>query len=126
METLEEMSPEERAELFEYWFQGGDVEFYCQHHDRWTLGEPLWVPSFAYRKALTKPSINWDHVSDEYNWLAVDEDGKAFLHNKKPEQDSYGWYAVGGKYRLADSFSSYKPGTCDWKDSLVQRPDKQG
>jgi hypothetical protein len=74
---------------------------------------------------MTKPSINWDHVSAEFRWLVHDESGEGYLHTGSPcfsEDPGYGCWS-GGDVVNADVFASYTPGTCDWKDSLIKRPE---
>ena len=73
-------------------------------------------------KKVTKPSINWEHVRDEYNYLAQDIDGSAWLYWEEPKLSELGWAAELGDFALADSHASYTPGTCDWKETLVKRP----
>jgi hypothetical protein len=90
--------------------------------------EPTWGFTCVYRAIplpLTKPSINWDHVSGEWQWLARDSLGNTYLYIEEPKisRGSECWCSVYVS-RLADTFSSFSPGDCDWKDSLVQRPAK--
>ena len=35
-------------------------------------------------KSVTKPSIDWSHVSSEYNYLAQDSNGDGYLCGKEP------------------------------------------
>jgi hypothetical protein len=74
-------------------------------------------------KKITKPSINWEHVRDEYKFLAQDDTGSAWLYIEEPTPDEVYWRAEAGVYVNANSYASYIPGNCDWKDSLVKRPD---
>ena len=71
---------------------------------------------------VTKPSIDWSHVSPEYNYLAQDSSGQGYLCGKKPQRMDYAWDMRPSPYIRATTFTSYVPGTCDWKDSLVKRP----
>lgn len=73
-------------------------------------------------KAITKPSIDWSHVSSEYNYLAMDEDGRCWLWVSKPAPFQEEWNGS-GITATAENFASFIPGTCDWKDSLVKRPE---
>jgi hypothetical protein len=73
-------------------------------------------------KAIKKPSINWEHVRDEYKFLAQDVTGSAWLYIEEPALDDGPWGAARCEFASADSHVSYTPGTCDWKDSLVARP----
>ncbi len=71
-----------------------------------------------------KPSIDWDHVDPKYEYLARDSFGYGWLYSEKPVPDEKIWGVPEGKYALlADDYASYVPGTCDWWDSLVKRPD---
>ena len=72
-------------------------------------------------KASIKPSIDWSHVSSEYNYLVQDSDGEGYLCGKNPHRMSMAWSME--TPILAMPFTSYVPGTCDWEDSLVKRPD---
>ena len=74
-------------------------------------------------KKVTKPSINWEHVRGEYKFLVQDEDGNSWLCCEKPELDVDGWDVTQGECSTVYSYASYTPGTCDWKDSLVARPE---
>ena len=71
-------------------------------------------------KATTKPSIDWSHVNEHYKYLAMDADGKFYLYTGKPSQGSQQWGSL--PCTPATNFASFVPGTCDWKDSLVKRP----
>ena len=72
-------------------------------------------------KAITKPSIDWDHVSEEFQYLAMDENGRHHLFAEKPTLSS-AWWTTYALYIYAEHFASFTPGTCDWRDSLVKRP----
>ena len=75
-------------------------------------------------KASIKPSIDWTHVKDVYKWLAVDENGGAYVFEDKPKfgYSDY-WYSIAGPCFDVSGLSSYSRGACDWKDSLVKRPE---
>ena len=73
-------------------------------------------------KAVTKPSIDWSHVSESFKYLVQDEDGGCWLTKDRPTATPISW-AGGDTVRNASHFASLVPGTCDWKDSLVERPE---
>lgn len=77
-----------------------------------------------YRVKRTKPSIDWSHVSEEYNWMATDEDRETHLYIAKPIMGFEGCWLPCRSHGFikAEQFTSLKPGTCHWKDSLVERP----
>ena len=72
-------------------------------------------------KAITKPSIDWDHVSEDFQYLAQDSDGKGYLYSGKPSQGERQW-VTNMLCTPANRFASFIPGTCNWEDSLVERP----
>lgn len=120
MKTLEE-----KIEVMQYCLNHGKI---IMDGNLWQLREP---PNFnweehdysIYEEPKTKPSINWEHVNSEYKYMATDSGGDTYLYSMKPTQDEYNtWFAL-GEARLADGFASFKEGTCDWKDSLVERPE---
>ena len=73
-------------------------------------------------KVITKPSIDWSHVSENFQYLAMDGRGLHHLFVEKPERISAEWITH-APYIYADHFASFIPGTCDWEDSLVKRPE---
>jgi len=104
------------------WPHGWDV------YDIWgawqTLMGPMWMPNNVYRARpapVTKPSIDWSHVAEGWNWLAVDANSLAYVYEHLPEWGESGWMSSGGLTN-APVFASYRPGTCDWRDSLICRP----
>ncbi len=74
-------------------------------------------------KKVTKPTINWEHVRGEYKFLAQDTDGSVWLYWEKPRLGGDHWVTTRGECAEAHSYASYIPGTCNWKDSLVTRPE---
>ena len=72
-------------------------------------------------KAITKPSIDWDHVSENFQYLAMDSGGLHHLFAEKPEPIAVEW-TTHALYIYAGHFASFTPGTCNWRDSLVKRP----
>ena len=74
-------------------------------------------------KAVTKPSIDWNHVSEDFKYLAMDADGESYLYTDKPRQGEWRWrWASSPRLAPAFHFASFTSGTCDWRDSLVERP----
>lgn len=78
---------------------------------------------YKYRVKVTKPSIDWSHVSDELVCLMESPSGYIFLSTHVPEASPSNWVLPDRARTFSpDSFASFKPGTCDWKESLVIRP----
>ena len=74
-------------------------------------------------KKIVKPSINWEHVDSKFKYLAEDPCGSAFLYEEKPFIALTSWGIQGGEAVEAFMFASYAKGTCNWKESLVKRPE---
>ena len=72
-------------------------------------------------KATTKPSIEWSHVSENLQYLAMDSGGLHHLFAEKPEPIAVEW-TTHALYIYAGHFASFSAGTCHWRDSLVKRP----
>ena len=77
---------------------------------------------FTVGQKTTKPSINWEHVDGVFQYLAMDENGLHHLFAEKPEPVVLEW-ATNALYTHAEHFVSFTPGTCNWLDSLVKRPE---
>ena len=69
------------------------------------------------------PSIDWTTVPQEYNWLAIDSNGAAYLYTHRPESDSYTgvWRVTEGDYTSAEGHASLVKDADHWKESLVSR-----
>ena len=106
---------------------GGPYEWYSE--GGWIDWAPRWAQSSVYRvkpQPPTKPGIDWSHVAKEYKWLARDKYGEAFVFISTPEIYLTQWVYGGGEpeaIRVDCLLSSYTPGTCDWRESLAQRPE---
>ena len=106
-------------------FDNGSKETYTidGKYDLCVLQTLFPYPVEIVRKA-EKPSIDWDHVAPKYKYLALDSFGYGWLFCEKPVLGVKIWGASEGKYALmADGHASFVPGECDWKESLVKRPD---
>jgi hypothetical protein len=88
-------------------------------------------PSWEWRlvdyrvKPVSKPSIIWDHVHPDYKYLFTESNGSSYLVASEPTLSSAYWLidAEDEYYVKAEGFASFIPGDCDWKESLVQRPE---
>ena len=69
-----------------------------------------------------KPSIDWSHVNENFQYLAMDSGGLHHLFAEKPDPIAVEW-TTHALYIYAEHFASFTPGTCDWRDSLVERPE---
>jgi len=105
-----------------------EIEYYNESLgkwcDVWAAYKILEMPSFEYRIKPTKPSIDWSHLGDEFVQIAIDQNGQsfAFTSGQLIALEDYWKCTDTTKFASLEGFKSFKPGTCDWKDSLVQRP----
>ena len=115
----------DKIEVMQHYADGGKVELLLRTSDQWVaVTSPFWNWEFVgYRKAVTKPSINWSHVAPEYKWLARDESEEFYLFETQPRAGGEIWIYQPG-CTVATPFTSLTPGTCGWEDSLVQRPEE--
>lgn len=114
------------VEIMQAYLDGKPIE-YSYTGDIWAqIEEPSWNwTSCAYRVAPDSPdSIDWSHVADDFKWMARDHSGSTYLYVGEPKmEESYGcWIGDGKPTTNASGFKSYRRGTVDWKDSLVERP----
>lgn len=113
-------------EVMQAYVEGKKIQ-YAPCGGRWReADDPSWDwIGMDYRvKPVSKPSINWDHVHPDYNWMATDADGSTYLYKEEPflmVRDAR--WTMGGDWENATIFVSLIPGDCDWKESLVQRPE---
>lgn len=114
-----ELDRETKIALFTAWVDGAQIEL----DPRGTICDPMWARTCVYRVAQTKPSIDWSHVDKQFKWLAADEDDKTYLYSCCPQRTTGQWIGDGTGCGLATTFASFRPGNCDWCDSLVRRPE---
>ena len=109
-------------------FKNGDVTTYTRRGYMYSnsINQSLFQHpvKIVLDERAPKPSIDWSHVKGEYKWLAVDKDGSAYVYKDEPERSgSDYWYSHNGSLNEVNGLASYTPGTCDWQDSLVKRPE---
>lgn len=117
---------DEKLAVMRAWLEGeeiearshfGDGEWYDATHPWWDWDK------FDYRVKPSEPVddyINWDHVSDEFNFMARDENGEVFLYKDNPELLDSLW-TTETEFTNAKIFSSLKVGNKPWNESLVER-----
>lgn len=101
-----------------------DVEYLSPNLYEWhTDTDPVFYDDVQYR-IKSKPWINWEHVSEKFNALAVDEQGAARFYSSRPVlsvENSIWLTPHYGSSMSVSAFASFTPGTCAWQDSLVMR-----
>lgn len=103
-------------------FKGGNVATYTTD-GKYSVNSNVTLFPYPVEivKAITKPSIDWDHVSEKFQYLAMESGGLHYLFTEKPDPISVGW-TTPALYIYAEHFASFSAGTCHWRDSLVKRP----
>ena len=121
---------QEMIEVMQAYLDGKQIECISLFgDDEWKIVEEPDFNWFHYDyrvkedDSLTKPSIDWSTVPRNYNWMARDRSGDVYVYSERPSLGETLWLYddvvdYDYIYRL-----SLDVGTCDWKDSLVKRPD---
>ena len=109
-------------------FENGEVEAYTSGGHLFSIGNRALFHhpvKIVQDESATKPSIDWSQVKEEYKWLSVDKDGSAYVSTHKPTCNGANyWYSpIKGVFSQVNYLVSYSPGTCQWEDSLVKRPE---
>lgn len=120
----------EKIEVMQACLEGKEIELMPPGDVTWITYDQDGDPEFNWHindyrvkeVPLTKPSINWDHVHPDFKWMATDKCGETYLFVSEPTIDISLW--DGPQWVCASNWTSFVPGTCDWKDSLVERPTK--
>lgn len=123
MTKFGDMTRDEKLALFTAWIDGQTIE--CTPHESalWSvIVHPNWLEDVHYRVSITPDTVDWSHVAPQFKFMARDQNDRVFLYEKRPDLETVGWYERLGDIAMAGAFASYKQGTVDWKDSLVERP----
>ena len=86
----------------------------------------LYHPCVTYRAKptpLTKPSPPWEHLADWVRYVARDADQLVFGFSGKPYVECDVWVSSSNDDVETLAALKFDPGTCDWRDSLVRRPE---
>ncbi|NTA27372.1 hypothetical protein [Allorhizobium ampelinum] len=123
MATIEETK--RMIEVMQAFVDGKEVEIEYSKASWLRQPDPLWRwDSCEYRIRETPDTIDWSHVDPSLKWMARDGSGAVYLYDEKPITGSSVFVARGKEScRINGIFSSYRRGTVDWKDSLVERPE---
>lgn len=117
-----ELDIETRVALFRHFQEGGGIQS-CEP-DGWVIvARPAWFNESTYRTVATPDSIDWDAIKPEFDYMARDESGEAWVYDCKPNvgADGYGFSGT-NCVRVDNLLSSYRRGTFPWEKSLVIRP----
>lgn len=120
-------TPRKHAELIRQWADDDSlvIELKTNKGEWIELRDPHFENECEYRIKPTKPSIDWSHLGDDFVQIATDKNGEAyaFTDGKLDQSNDFWKCHEKMKYASLKGFASFNRGTCDWKDSLVQRPE---
>ena len=114
-------------EVMQAFAEGKKIQYSNNGRDWEIVDNPSWDWEYSeYRvKPVSKPSINWDHVHPDYKYLFTESDGSSYIVASEPIRSGVCWLIdiEDDAYVTPEIFASFIPGDCDWKESLVQRPE---
>lgn len=117
---------QEKIAVMQAYADGKEIQVRVIGYGEWVRSvEPTWSwGGCEYRiKPETHDYINWDHVDPMFQYMARSKSGYVWLFSEIPSRSLDFWVSHSGHAMLASAFTSYKRGTVDWKDSLVERPE---
>ncbi len=130
LDALDRALAGKRAAVMLAYADGAEIEARSQCLDGsiWLGKEaaPVWNwESFDYRVKRVEPDyIDWSHVAPGWKFMARDEAGQTYIYKSRPAiDDELSWFSPDSFSRCDGRFTSYRKGTADWKDSLVERPE---
>lgn len=88
----------------------------------------VWRESLVERPTddvKTKDHVIWSAIPSQYRFMARDEGGKVKLFESLPIRNDSEWVSAGSSSNINHFWSSFARGSCDWKDSLIERPATQ-
>lgn len=114
----------EKIEVMQAALRGEPIEVQYNPGENWRV---CGIPIFSwgqhdYRIAVTQDSFDWAHVSPIFTRYARDSTGNSYFYSGRPYQGKTMWTPSGCLQVNANLLSSLKVGTCDWRDSLQERP----
>ena len=116
-------TPEQQGAILLAKYEGKRVEFQCDN-GHWLVSQSKVVPRFRYRIAKGQPStVNWNHVSKEFNCIGTDEDGTSWLGADMVWTGD--WFNPSNRVGSVEStraLASFVQGNMDAEDSLIRRP----
>ena len=89
-----------------------------------TAGTPgpwmaLGTPVIGFTEVKAQPPA----LYRDFNWIAQCDDKSGVAATVRPYIAYGGYWLAKGRVVDLRGFASFTPGTCDWKDSLVARPE---
>lgn len=116
-----------RGEIIEMTTARGDrnEHWVVEHNPTWNWGPMLYRVKL---EEVTYDTMDWTNIDVKYRYAARDECGDVYLYKHKPKCHRTSWWENHWdefSHNLSDFFLGHVKGTCDWKDSLINRNDSE-
>lgn len=117
----------EHWDMMEAYKDGENIEVQAPTLDDYWIytRTPNWLKGRKYRIAKTQMTVPWDILISDIQWVFKDNQGKVYGSIEKPLMDNLEYSA---DYRMVIPIwllKGFNAGTCNWSDSLIQRPQKE-
>ena len=124
------MNKERAQELLpciQYFAENGEIEIRYGDEGRFILRDnPTWEEWCEYRIPVTKDTVRWDVLPDWVMYVARWKHGVVMMFDQEPRVAGISWESYlrnTVSMEIPLGFKIHTPGTCDWKDSLIKRPE---
>lgn len=121
-----EMDSDEEA-----WFSD---DMYPAHWLKGLKRKMAWQESLIGRDVDAKfcrPTVDWSRIPANFDWISTNEDNETFAYSERPMADDSikgdGYWSVSPDdkcFEIEPSSHNFRIGTCGWKSSLLERPNR--
>lgn len=118
----------EKIAVMQAALDGKEIEY---HNNRVWVEAKYLTWDWAHVKYRVKPGppktpikIDWSAVNPKFQWVVKFPTDSIYLCEVKPVRKENSWYGGYGTALFNTTTHATDPGTCDWKDSLQERPRK--
>jgi hypothetical protein len=120
------LSPKTQKRLIAHRLAGGTLHLLGQGGWR-DIDKDAHIHSYITYRAKpdpepTKPDAPWEFLPKWATCIAADKSGRMVCYELRPEMGVVCWRRPGGRYLEITDLQGVTPGTCDWRESLVERP----
>ena len=128
MKKFKNLSDKKKLAIIDALANGQTVEVHLRR-DLWMVVHDICVND-RYRIKPIEPTetpepiaeFPWDSINPKYKWFAFDADGRMFLYLVEPIMGCNAWHSDAGFSTVGLILPIIPPQTCEWGDSLQQRP----
>lgn len=111
----------EMIAVMQAYVDGKNIEIKHKLGDSWSYtngGLPNWNwYAVDYRVRQTQDTIDKNHITSEYKFMARNQDGSVYVHTTTPRINGKRWSSM---HSARVTSPSYKQGTTDWTESVVE------